>query len=1050
MSAGAIRAGRTVIEIGADPKAYLEALDRLKKHIRNVGVQINNAGVAMVGLGAAATAPFIGALRQSASFQDTMAAVAAITDATGAEFDALKKKALDLGATTSFSAQQVAEGMQALGQGGFSVEETLKGIDGALLLARAGMLDLGQATSITVAILRSFSMPTSEAAKVADVLAKAANSSNASVESLGEALSTVSGIAAGVGASLNEVTAAIGTLADRGMDGTNAGTALRRVFIGLSQEQAKLKDLGVEVKDPKSGKLKPLVAIIRDLKQGLDAAFGNDETAKLSSLTKIFDVFGANAVYQLMGATDSLEALTGTLSNSDGAARKAAAIMDNTLGGSFRLLRSAVEAVALGVGDQLTPAVREWSGYLTRLAAGIATAVGRNGELVVAIAKAAVGAVGAGVAMLTLGTSIRVVAFSLGGLTMAARAVLSPLTLTVRTATLLSTTLIRTTRDVVGFASGGIGALVGFANRSGMALARATAGFGVLAVESSISAGRVAASMTGTALAGVLRFTQASTVALAQYAARSTALVAVSAAAAGAMGTAQVATTVSVISATVARAAEGNVRAAAIGVQALTRLGVAGTTNALVAGAQVARLSAQGSTQLIRLGQTGSTALATIGTTAIATGATAGNALTRAGSRVTVTLLRTSAAGVASMATIATSAVTASASMIASMARATAASIVQAATMAAAYALPFAGIAAGIGVAAVGIVGLATKIGGMGNVGGEAFGKVSAGLQAVGADARKMFGELAGVATTTFQGVSDAITAGELSIAFDVLWAGLQASWATGQNTVMGYVDGFVEYVQNAWGNLQTGLIEAFMGSTDGISGMWESFTTGLYDIWTGGVDKIVEYWNAIVGPIKRVIDSIMSYFDGSMDYEQVAKNAKAANEAAKTARAGRTGDRKQERQGMADAATANLEKTRLRAGGAKEAAELVVRATQAATADELRAIEDRGKELQAEGLVTKEQYDRVSGAVDDQTLELDRTRAMKAQQDQKDAEARDAVAAANGGMTQESAKLDTAGTFNAAAIAGLGYSQNIAERTAKAAEETAKNTREMSAEVQA
>lgn len=1047
MSAGAIRAGRTVIEIGADPKAYLEALDRLKKHIRNVGVQINNAGVAMVGLGAAATAPFIGALRQSASFQDTMAAVAAVTDATGADFEALKKKALDLGASTSFSAQQVAEGMQALGQGGFTVQETLGSIDSALLLARAGMLDLGQATSITVATLRSFGMPVQQASQVADVLAKAANSSNASVEGLGVGLSIVSGVAHTAGASLEDVAASLGVLADRGVDASTAGTAMRRVFLGLATEQAKLKELGVEVKDPQTGKLKPLIQIFKELNQ---ATSQMDAVDRIAKLTDIFEAFGANAAIQLMGATDSLEALTGTLGSSGGAAKRAADIMENTLGGSFRGLSSAVEAIALAVGDQLTPAVRDWASYLTRLAAGIATAVGRNGELVVAIAKAAAGAVGAGVAMLALGTSIRVVAFSLGGLTMAARAVLSPLTLTVRTATLLGTTLTRTTRDVVGFSLSGIGSLVGFATRSGQALARASAGFGVLAVESSISAGRVAASMTGTALAGVLRFAQASTVALAQSAARSTALVAVSAAAAGAMGTAQVATTVSVISATVARAAEGNVRAAAIGVQALTRLGVAGTTNALVASAQVARLSAQGSTQLLRLGHTGSTALATIGTTAITTGATAGNALTRAGSRVTATLVRTSAAGVASMATIATSAATASASMIASMARATAASIVQAATTAAAYALPFAGIAAGIGVAAVGIVGLATKIGGMGNVGGEAFGKVSAGLQTVGADARKMFGELAGVATTTFQGVSDAITAGELSIAFDVLWAGLQASWATGQNTVMGYVDGFVEYVQNAWGNLQTGLIEAFMGSTDGISGMWESFTNGLYDIWTGGVDKIVEYWNAIIGPVKRVIDTIMSYFDGSMDYEEVAKKAKEANEAAKAARAGRTGDRKQERQGMADAATANLEKTRLRAGGAKEAAELVVRATQAATADELRAIEDRGKELQAEGLVTKEQYDRVSGAVDDQTLELDRARALKAQQDQKDAEARDAVAGATGGMSQEAAKIDTAGTFNAAAIQGLGYSQSIAERTAKAAEETAKNTREMSGEVQA
>jgi TP901 family phage tail tape measure protein len=1042
MSAGAIRAGRTVIEIGADPKAYLAALDRLRTHIRNVGVQINNAGVAMVGLGTAATAPFVGALRQSASFQATMAAVAAVTDATGADFDALRKKALDLGSSTSFSAQQVADGMQALGQGGFTVQETLSGIDGALLLARAGMLELGDATSITVSVLRSFAMPTQQAAKVADVLAKAANSSNASVEGLGAGLSIVSGIAHTAGASLEETSAALGVLADRGADASVAGTAIRRIFMGLATEQKKLSALGVEVKDPQTGKLKPLIQVFKDLK----AATANmDASQRIAKLVDIFDAFGANAAGQLIDATDSLEALTRTLGDSEGAARKAAGIMDDTLGGSMRLLMSAVEGVAIGVGDALTPAVREWATYLSRLTAGIGQAIGRNGELVVQIAKLAAGSIGAGVALLTVGTSIRVVAFALGGLSTAAKVALAPLTMTTRTALLLGTTLTRVAGMVGGFSASSIGGVLSFSTRSGVALARATSGFGQLAVASIESGARVSASMAGTALSGVLRFTQQGTAALAQYTAKSTALVAVSAAQAGSVGASQVAATVSVISATVARAAEGNMRAAAIGVQAFRRLGVAGTTNALIVGAQMSRLSVQGGTQLIRLGHSGSTALATIGTTSLTVGqrvAVIGTSAVKASATMVTSVARATATGVVSAATL-------SAAWVANLARITTAAAINGVAIAASFLAPFAGVAAVAGLAAVGIAGVAVAVGRVGGQSGPLFERMSAGFQAIAAQAQKAFGHAFSIASTTVSGISDAITAGELSIAFDVLWAGLASAWASGQQGVMGMVDSFTEYVQNAWGNMQTYLIDSLMGSTTSMEGMWGNFTGFLYDIWTGGVDKIVEYWNAIVNPIKRVIDTIRSYFDGSMDYEEVARQAKAANEAAKAGRSQRTQDRAGQRNQSAADAQEKLGKVRMQASGAKEAAELVVRATQAATGDELRAIEDRGRELQAEGNITKEQYDRLSGAVDDQALEIDRARALQSQEQERMAQAQDMVAGAGGAVEQQTAKIDSAGTFNAAAIQGMGFSSNLAERTAKAAEETAKNTRNMSAEVQ-
>lgn len=839
MSSSAIRAGQTVIEIGADPRKFFDALDRLRKHVRNVGVSINNAGVAMIGLGAAATAPFAGALAQSSQFQDTMAAVAAVTDATGKDFEALKKKAMDLGASTSFTAQEVAEGMQALGQGGFTVEETLGGIEGTLLLARAGMLDLGEATSITVAILRSFKMPTQEAGKVADILAKAANSSNANVQGLGQGLSIVGGMASTAGVALEEITAALGVLADRGADASVAGTGLRRVLTTLASEQKKLEAIGVEVKDPKTGRLRPLIDILRDINDGIA---GLDDTEKIAKLNDIFDTFGATAVIQLLGATDSLESLTKTLDNSAGAAKKAADIMENTLGGSFRILSSAVEAISLEIGDKLTPEVRSWADRLAKLASGVSYFVSQNGDMVAMIAKTAAGTIAAGVGMLALGSAIRIAAFAAGGLAIATKVTLSPLTATVAAAKAVTAAMVITTRAVWN------------------------------------------------AVAAVVAY-----------------------------------------------------------------------------GVNVAR-------------------------TAVMSVAAAGG---------------TAAAWVAAS-------------------------------------IPIAAAGAAVALAGAGVAYAVSQSDKLKEAASAAFGRFAEGFSKVATDATNAFSDIYGIATVTLGGISDAITAGDLALAFDVLWAGFSAAWLRGQETVMGYVDYFTETVQNAFGDLQTKMVEALMGGTDALGGIWESFTNGLYDIWTGGIDKIVEYWNWAIGPIKRTIDAIRSYFDGSMDYEEVARQAKQANDAAKAGRAQRTQQRAEDRKKAVAGANENLGQVRMQAGSAREAAELVVRATQAATADELRSIEDRGRELMAEGNITKEQYQRLSDAVGEQSLEVDRARALKAQEDARADEAKSNLEQASTTVAQEQAKIDSAGTFSADALLGMGFSSSLAERTAKATEEIAKHTKKM------
>ena len=138
----------------------------------------------------------IAAVKTMASFEQTMAGVAAVTQATGDDFDAMSAKARELGATTSFSATEAAEGMRFLGQAGFDTEQIIAGIPSVLNLARAGMIDLGRASDIASDIGTAFRISAEDIGRVADVIAATASNSNTNIELLGNSMSFLSAQAA--------------------------------------------------------------------------------------------------------------------------------------------------------------------------------------------------------------------------------------------------------------------------------------------------------------------------------------------------------------------------------------------------------------------------------------------------------------------------------------------------------------------------------------------------------------------------------------------------------------------------------------------------------------------------------------------------------------------------------------------------------------------------------------------------------------------------------------------------------------------------------------
>jgi len=187
---------------------------------------VNILKQALVSLGAVIT--LRDTVKTIANFEQAMSTVKAVSKTTDAEITRLTRTVLELGSTTRFTATEAAEGLVYLARAGLSGAQQMQSIAEVLRLAQAGALDVARASEIAVIALRAFRLGTDQSARVADVLATAANMATTDVNQLADSLKYVGPIAAGVGVSIEEATGAIAALSDSGMQASMAGTGLRR------------------------------------------------------------------------------------------------------------------------------------------------------------------------------------------------------------------------------------------------------------------------------------------------------------------------------------------------------------------------------------------------------------------------------------------------------------------------------------------------------------------------------------------------------------------------------------------------------------------------------------------------------------------------------------------------------------------------------------------------------------------------------------------------------------------------------------------------------
>jgi TP901 family phage tail tape measure protein len=375
---------------------YSASLERLKGQFAAVGAMADKmiaTGLQMTIVGAGLSAAAIFPIATAAKFERTMAAVRAVTKEVGVTFGELSEQAKELGATTRYTAIEAAEGMRFLGMAGFEAKEVFEGIGPALNLAAAGQLSLAEAADISTNILMGLGMQVEDLTHVTDVLAHTAANANTDVRQLGEAFSYAAPYIADAGMSLEEASAALGILANAGVRGSRAGTALRGMLVSLTKvtptAEKVFKRLGVEITKNASGGV-DLVKTLKDMQEA---------GAAQSDWVDVFRRRFAGLASLISKNVGGLTELSTELLNVDGAAEKMRITLEDNLGGAMIVLKSAVEGLAIAMGNPfqeplkklvLTVAVvvreiRDWVKEHKYLTTALIAFVGVLGGLLVAL-----------------------------------------------------------------------------------------------------------------------------------------------------------------------------------------------------------------------------------------------------------------------------------------------------------------------------------------------------------------------------------------------------------------------------------------------------------------------------------------------------------------------------------------------------------------------------------------------------------------------------------------------------------------------------------------
>lgn len=354
--------GEVVIDTSLDTGGFEKGISALGG-IASKGLTASTVAISAVSAALSTCAAY--AIKVGSDFEAGMSNVEAIssasaqsvTTASGEMVDgltALTEKAKEMGATTKFSATESSQALNYMAMAGWDAQEMYDGLAGVMTLAAASGEDLATTSDIVTDALTAFGMQASESGHFADVLAQVSASANTNVGLLGETFKYVAPLCGTMGYSAEDASIAIGLMANSGIKGSQAGTALKTAIANMAAPTkamaAQMAALGIEITNS-DGSSKSLMEVMQNLRASFD---GLSESEQAAAASTIFGKESMSGMLAVINASDEdFAKLTESIYNCDGAAEQMAATMQDNLQGQITILKSGVEGLGIAVYEKL-------------------------------------------------------------------------------------------------------------------------------------------------------------------------------------------------------------------------------------------------------------------------------------------------------------------------------------------------------------------------------------------------------------------------------------------------------------------------------------------------------------------------------------------------------------------------------------------------------------------------------------------------------------------------------------------------------------------------
>lgn len=357
----ASESGSVIIKIEGDDTDFKGKVNDLGKTAESGVSKLGSVvKTAAVGIGGAMVAVGGYAIKVGSDFESAMSNVAAISGATGDDLQMLKDTAKEMGATTQFSATEAANALSYMALAGWDANQSAAALPGVLNLAAASGMELASASDMVTDYMSAFGMSCEQSGYFADMLAYAQSNANTTAELLGESYKNCAANMAAAGQDVETTTSLLAMMANQGLKGSEAGTALAAVMRDLTAKMSdgaiKIGDTSVAVQDA-NGNYRDLTDILQDVESATNDMGDAEKAAALSSTFTADSIKGLNLI--LNAGVSNAADFENQLRNSVGTAENMANVMNDNLAGAMKSLQSRAEALGIAIYESFSVQLKD-------------------------------------------------------------------------------------------------------------------------------------------------------------------------------------------------------------------------------------------------------------------------------------------------------------------------------------------------------------------------------------------------------------------------------------------------------------------------------------------------------------------------------------------------------------------------------------------------------------------------------------------------------------------------------------------------------------------